>query len=144
MPDFQKFPYVEIKTVSKVHKGWNEIIPQILTAASKIRKTKKVIIVECYQGTFKEEIIGQFSIGLKPDLLITAENLYWDENKIKEMVYPDVTNDRIFGFLTRLQIDEYFDPEKINRARENISSVDDGIVLIIGTGAAVIPQITIY
>ncbi len=140
MPDFQKFPYVEISTGSKVYKGWNEIISQILTAALKIRKKKKVIIVECYQGTFKEEIAGEFSKGLKPDLLITAENLYWDENKINEMVYPDVTNDRVFGFLTKLEIDQYFDPVRINQAREKISSVNSGIVLIVGTGAAVIPS----
>lgn len=140
MSEFQKNPFVDVKTDSKVLTGWNKIISEIISTSSKISKKKKVIVVECYQGVFEEEIVREFSKGLKPDLLITAESLYWDENKIKELVYPDVTDDRIFGYLTRLQIDAYFDNEKLNQARRNISSVESGIVLIAGTGAAIIPS----
>ncbi len=140
MSDFQKFPFVEVKTDSKVYVGWEQIILQINSAASKINKKKRVIVVECYQGSFEEEIIEELSKGLKPDLLIKAESLYWDENKIKEMVYPDVTDDRIFGYLTRLQIDAYFNDEKLIQARNKISAVEGGIVLIAGTGAALIPS----
>ena len=141
MSDFQKFPFIEIKTRSKVYKGWSEINSQIISAASKIIKEKKIIIVECYQGTFEKEIIWELSKGIKPDLLIISENLYLDENKIKEMIYPDVTDDRIFGYITRLEIGAYFNPDKINEAREKISSIKQGIILIAGTGAAIIPQV---
>jgi len=139
MPYFQKFPYVEVKTDLKVYAGWKQIILQINSAASKINKKKKVIIIECYHGVFEDEIIREFSNGLNPELLIAAHSLYRNENKIKEIVYPDVTDDRIFGYLTRLQIDAFFDEEKLIDAREKISSIENGIVLIAGIGAAVIP-----
>jgi len=139
MSGFQKFPYIEIKTDSKVYAGWEEIIAKIESHTSKINKKKKVIVIECYQGVFVDEIIREFSNRLKPELLVIAESLYWDENKIKEMVHPDITDDRIFGYLTRLQIDAYLDNTKINQARGDISSVKSGIVLIVGTGAALVP-----
>ncbi len=140
MSDFQKFPFIEVKTDYRVYVGWEQIIQQVVSAASKINKKKKVIVVECYQGSFEEEIVRKFSNGLKPELLITAQSLYWDENKIKDIVYPDVTDDRIFGFLTRLQIDAYFDEEKLIQAKQKISFIKSGIILIVGTGAAIIPS----
>ncbi|MDE3059297.1 MAG: class I mannose-6-phosphate isomerase, partial [Bacteroidota bacterium] len=82
----------------------------------------------------------EFSKGLAPELLVIAESLYWDENKIREMVYPDVTDDRIFGFLTRLCIDDFFDSGKIANARRKISSIQNGIVLIVGTGSSLVPS----
>jgi len=140
MSNFQKFPFVEVKIGTKVYVGWEQIILHINSVVSKMNKKEKVIVVECYQGVFEEEIIEEFSNGLKPDLLIKAENLYWDENKIKEIVYPDVTEDRVFGYLTRLQIDAFFDDKKLIQAKNKISAMGRAIVLVVGTGASVIPS----
>jgi mannose-6-phosphate isomerase class I len=55
------------------------------------------------------------------------------------MVYPDVTDDRLFGYLTRLNIEDYFDNRKLEETRLKISKCS-GTVLIIGSGAAAIAE----
>lgn len=138
MSSFQKNPFIEVNTSSKVHTGWDNIISQIASDISK--ENKKVIVLEFYQGVLEEEVIREVSSRLKPDLMITAESLYRDPAAIKEMVYPDVTDDRVFGRLTGLSMSSYFDPEKLEDARRKISSFEGKTVLVIGTGAALVPK----
>ncbi len=57
------------------------------------------------------------------------------EEEIKKMVFPDVTNDRIFGFLTRLTMDAFFDPEKVKAIQTEIDSIKEGTIIIYGSGA---------
>jgi mannose-6-phosphate isomerase class I len=137
--EFQQFPFVDVKSGSNVYAGWKEILSHISAVAAKIPRKKKIVVLELYHGADEQEIAGEFSVALKPALVISAKNAYRDEDAIKELVHPDVTDDRIFGFLTRLEIDAFFDPAKLAAARERISSVTSGIVLIVGTGAATIP-----
>jgi mannose-6-phosphate isomerase class I len=138
MVRFQKKPIVEIEADSKIYTGWEEISFQLLSFSKKINKARKVIIVEFYQGVFENEIVKELSERIKPQLLITTANLYFNQNEIEKIVQPDVTNNRVFGYMTRLEIDAFFDPEKVNGARLNISSLSKGIVLILGTGASYI------
>jgi mannose-6-phosphate isomerase class I len=138
MSDFQKRPFIEVQYDAKVYIGWDRILTEIRAACSRISKKRKIIVVELYHGTFEDEIIRSFSEALRPNQLITAEHLYWDESKIQRIVYPDVTDDRIFGHLTRLEIEAFFDPEKLSSTQRDIAAIQNGVVLIIGTGASVI------
>ena len=53
------------------------------------------------------------------------------------MTYPDVTDDRIFGYLTRLNIEDYLDSDKtLSELREKIAA--DKVTVIYGTGASLI------
>lgn len=56
------------------------------------------------------------------------------------MVYPDVTDDRIFGFMTRLTIDQYFDNAKLASLRAQIDAVKKGIVIVYGEAAALVAK----
>lgn len=138
--EFQKEPFIDVKGDSIVFTGWEKILSHINSVTLKVSKKKKIIVVETYQGVFEEEVIKEFSNGLNPDLLITAESLYLEEDKIKELVHPDVTDDRIFGRVSNLQIEDYFDTEKLFLARKEISSIEKGLIVILGTGASVISE----
>jgi mannose-6-phosphate isomerase class I len=133
---FQKKPIVEIKTNSKIYTGWEEILSQLLSFSKRINKDRKIIIIEFYQGVFEAEIVNEISKRIKPELLITTASLYFNQDKIEKILQPYVTIDRIFGYMTKLDIDAFFDPEKVNRARLNISSLHEGTVLILGIGAS--------
>ena len=136
MSIFQKKPIVEIKTNSKIYTGWEEILSQLLSFSKRINKDRKIIIIEFYQGVFEAEIVNEISKRIKPELLITTASLYFNQDKIEKILQPYVTIDRIFGYMTKLDIDAFFDPEKVNRARLNISSLHEGTVLILGIGAS--------
>jgi mannose-6-phosphate isomerase class I len=140
MTNFQKFPYVEIEGHSETFQGWENITAQILSHINTYDRKKTVIAVEYYQGVLAEELTQALISGIKPVVFINTTDLTWDEDKIKAMVYPDVTDDRIFGYLTRLNLEAYFDPEKIKKARERIMNAREETVLIVGSGAYMVPD----
>lgn len=133
---YNKFPFVEVKGDFPVYQGWRPIANQLLNHLSLKSEEKKVMAVEYYQGVLEEETTLALNSHLQPVLLINAKDLMWAEEKIKAMTFQDVTDDRIFGYLTRLTINAYFDPAKIDAAKKQIAAVPSGLVMIVGAGAA--------
>ncbi len=104
------------------------------------------MVIETYQGVIHEEVEANLKNGLITDRFVRAEDFMLPEGEIKRLVFPDVTNDRIFGFLTRLGIDAFYDEKKVNTFREEISQAEDTLV-IYGTGAAHLcpdPDLLVY
>jgi len=116
--------------------GWSEICDKIKNDLSKLNKQKKVVVVDYYHGVDKPDSNNQLIFRLKPELLVDVEESMLPENEIKEMVFSDVTNDDIFGYMTRLNIQDYFDTGKVEHVRKQIKSTTVGTILITGIGAA--------
>ena len=140
MPDFNKQPAVEVQCRSKAYVGWKQILMHLQLASSSMPKKKRVIVVEVYPGAFEEEIAAKMCEAFHPDLLVSVNSLYWNESRIREIIYPDVTDDRIFGRLTKLDMGAFFDPHKLDLTRRKIDSVENQTVVICGTGAAIVPR----
>lgn len=70
--------------------------------------------------------------------VIDADRALLPQERIAEMVYPYVTDDPVFGYITSLRLADFFDPEKITALQEEIAAVSQGIVLVIGTGASLV------
>jgi mannose-6-phosphate isomerase class I len=136
MTFFNIHPHVEIEGDFKVDLGWSAISDRLCRKISELKPAKKIVVVEYYQGVLESETDEALILGIRPDLVIRSHDLMWSEEKIKAMVYPDVTDDRIFGYLTRLTIGAYFNSAEIEKAHEKIHSLSSGIVLVLGTGAA--------
>ena len=136
MATFNNSPFVEIEGQFTIDLGWNAIAGRLRRHAAGIRTRKKIIVVEYYQGVLEEVTDTALINGISPDLIICSRDIMWPEEKISAMVYPDVTNDRIFGYLSRLTMGEYFDPAAIEKTRHQIQSLEKGLVLVLGTGAA--------
>ena len=136
---YNRFPVVEVDNPNyKVEIGWDSIINILNQSISEIPGNKKVVVVETYQGVIHEEIISNIKKGLKFDHFILASDFMLPEEEIKKMVFPDVTNDRIFGFLTRLTMEAFFDPEKVTTIQSEIESIKEGTIIIYGCGASLL------
>lgn len=145
---FNNLPVVEVKSNRyKVENGWKEICARLNIAISAIDGKKKLVVIEAYQGVIHEELIANLKNGLNPDRFILAEEFMLTEEEIKKLIFQDVTNDRIFGFLTRLTIDAFFSPEKILEIQSGIDAVKEGLIVIYGTGASILcpkPDLLVY
>lgn len=141
-------PVVEVKnTKVQVENGWERICARLNTEISLLGEAKKVVIIETYQGVIHEELIANLRNNVRHTRFIEASDFMLSEEKIQEMVFPDVTNDRIFGFMTRLTIDAFFDQEKLKKIQSEIEKANDGTILVYGTGAALFspkPDILVY
>lgn len=137
--EFNQFPSLKMPESHQCHSGWENICVQINEDLSTIERSKKVVVIEYYHGIDDKEFNEEFIKILKPDLHIDAKSALLAENDIKQMVFPDVTDDRVFGFMTRLDLEDFFDTNKITDLNEIIDK-KEGLILITGIGASVLRQ----
>ena len=144
---FNKFPVVNSPYDTTINLGWKAVTSQINQSGSLISNPKKVIAIEFYQGVLWEEVVEKITNFVTFDTVIFTPDLMYPESYIFDMVYPFVTDDRIFGVITTLTIDQYFDPEKIKSLEADVENLNEGVILIIGPGAAYVypnPDLLIY
>ena len=140
MSNFTKFPYIEVGGDYTAVNGWEKISEKILESISISAGNKNTVVVEYYQGVLEEDTTAKLVSLLNPELLILSKSCMLPEEKIRDMVHPDVTDDRIFGHMTKLEIEDYFDDGKVNEARGKIRSLENGLVLVIGAGASYVAE----
>jgi mannose-6-phosphate isomerase class I len=132
---YDKLPAVKIS--GEIWKGWPVIIDVLKKRIKAGGKEKFVLAVETYQGVRHDELLPEF-VKLSPRCTIDTRTLFYSEQKIREITYPYVTDDQIFGYLTMLDIHDFYDPEKLNFARQLVNGTDAGLILIYGYGASLI------
>jgi len=135
--NYDKFPFVEVD--GSCTSGWEKIVAVLKERVA--GKKKSVIIVECYPGVHEAEVLS-FLEGLSPATTIHAQSAYKEEDRIREMVAPDVTDDRVFGYLTHLNMADYLDHEKLRGLQEQVARVRDGVVLVVGAGASCVATLS--
>jgi mannose-6-phosphate isomerase class I len=145
---FNNQPVVEVKNESyKVETGWEAICVKLNHEIGTLRGAKKIVVIETYQGVIHEELQNELTTGLHHTRFIRAEDYMLPEEEVKKLVFPDVTNDRIFGFLTRLSIDAFFDPAKVKAIKDEINKAHEGVFVVYGSGAAFLfpnPDLLVY
>lgn len=142
---YDKFPVNHIPN-AKAWSGWEAIgykLKQVLNAADGVKKT---IVLECYHGVLDSEIVPALQNIFSTALWIDCRDSFKTMAEIEEMVYPDVTDDAIFGYMTRLNMINYFNNGKLREAQENILN-NTGTVVIYGPGASLMvdqPDLLVY
>ncbi|RYZ48763.1 MAG: mannose-6-phosphate isomerase, partial [Chitinophagaceae bacterium] len=132
--NFEKFPEVAIDGFNG-YAGWKEIVDELANKVS--AENKKVVVVECYPGVDIQPLLQQ----LKNESyhFIDAATALKTEQDIAGMVYPFVTDDPVFGYLSPLSLADFFEQEKLEALASQVSAIETGAVWIIGTGASLVP-----
>ncbi len=141
---FNNYPSVKVDGNYKCFTNWNSITSEL---SKNLDGNKNILVIETYHGVYDDEIISEIKRNLKPSLFIHAKEAMFLESEIKELVFPDVTDNRIFGFLTKLQIEAFFNQKKIEEFQKKIESIDEGLVIVYGIGASLIsesPTLLVY
>lgn len=136
MSDYNKTPFFPIP--GQLFSGWDSIIEELNEKIIRNNSNRYILIVECYQGVNHNELISNFS-RLNPKLLIESEEAFYTEDKIREITFPDVTDDAIFGYSTRLSYNDFLDSEKVKTVRSKIKDAI-GLVIVYGHAAATITE----
>jgi len=137
--NFNKFPAIKVQGAEhQVFAGWDVIGAELNRVVAQLDSSKVVLAVECYPGTDQVDLKTALATRLNPDFLISSEELFLKEDEIRELTCQDATDDRIFGYMTRLNMEDFLDPEKVEQVRNKITSISSGIILIVGPGAALL------
>ena len=146
--NYDKNPVIHLpKYANHCYTGWLDIGTHIKNKVGALQKTTKTIVVECYHGVYDDEIVGQLKQTFPDAAFFYSAQAMLSESEINDKLQPDITDDELFGYMTRHNIDYYFDASKTEAIREEISSIKQGVIIIYGTGAAYLipdPDILIY
>ena len=140
--NYDKNPVVKVPDYAKhCWAGWPDITKQIADKVSALSKDVKIIVVECYHGVIDKEIADQLNKAFSDSTFFYSSQAMLADSEINNKLQPDITNDELFGYMTRYNMDCYFDQQKVELMRKEIHSIKQGTIIIYGTGAAYIqPQ----
>lgn len=137
--NYDKFPFVQVEAENKsCYLGWGTIGHVLNKKVETVKKRKKILVVECYQGVDSNELVSNLKSTLNYQLWVDAGEAFKEEGNIRSMVYQDVTDDRVFGFISRLRMSDYLDSSKVDRLRQDIAGISEGVVVVCGSGASLI------
>jgi mannose-6-phosphate isomerase class I len=143
-PNYDKFPVVTVHTEDTgCRVGWASIGDGIKEYVNK--KNARLVALECYPGLHDEKIIAHLEESLEGDFYFTPDFMLPDE-EIDWLVYPDVTDDEIFGYLTRLKLVNFFNKELI-AGFQSVLEKTERTIYIYGPGATLIcqdPDLLVY
>jgi len=151
-PNYDKYPSVHVSDRrDDCLTGWDTICGEIErqlqnTHSSRPPQKGKIVVIECYQGVNEDEITGALRQYFPDAALFLSSSAMKTEAEIDSFFYNDITEDEVFGFMTRYNIDSYFDDDKTALLRRKIN-VCEGLTFVIGTGAAYLcdcPDVLIY
>lgn len=146
--NYNKYPEVTVNGwEGHFCSGWDAIINRLKTELSNVPSGKKTVVLECYQGIRDGEVLEALSEGLKPDHTILSAEAFLPESVIRTMTQQDVTDDRIFGRMTSLNMEDFLDPNLMVTVRAKIEALNEGVMLIYGSGASLLmpnPDLLIY
>lgn len=139
---FNQTPHLTLDPTISVWKGWEDI----MTCLASSIPAHACLVFECYHGVDKQALHQAIERFLQPDWLVDVSTVYHSVDYIEQMVHPDVTDDRIFGYMTRLNIDAYLDPTKVTDLQDRLNTTQ-GLKVIIGAGAIRVcpePDVLVY
>ncbi len=136
--NYDKYPAVKITGHDDAcWSGWQAVIAHLQAKIAEKQQQRTIVVVETYPGVNDAEIIYALQTGLFPDVFFDAKVVLLDEAQIDNLTFPDVTTDRIFGFMTRLTIDQFFDAQKLSNMQSSVQEAN-GVIVVYGTGASVV------
>ena len=137
--NYDKFPFIKVKWDSwEGWQGWEAVGKGIGDSVGRLKGKKKVIAIETYPGVQDEEVLPQLQALLPSGTFYLTKDAMLSEEEVMRLVYPDVTDDEVFGYITRLVMSDFFDKSKLGVMREEIRQQESGVIYIYGTGATLI------
>jgi hypothetical protein len=148
-PNYDRFPEVDVYGGSgEVWRGWEAIGAHLSgVVAAGTAQPAPVLAIECYTGVFEDEIRSGLRRSFKEALWIDSKEGMRSAAEIEKLVAPYLGgDDPLFGYMSRLTLEEFFSAEKIAALRARITGSVHPVV-IIGPGAALIadhPSVFVY
>ena len=128
--NYDRFPSTKIS--GTVIQGWDNICSLL----EEHLKAYPALAVDFYTGVYEEEVINELH-RLSPALFIDTRDLMKPESEIKAMTARFMTDDVLFGYVTNITLNDYFDQDKLKKAREEVIATK-GKVVVVGSGAAMV------
>lgn len=146
--NYDKFPYVEVEGYEAAcWQGWSSVCERLKEAILERDGERVIVAVECYSGVQDDELIPALKEGLGADAFyLTQKEVFKSPEEIDALVAPELGgDDPVFGVLTRLKLEDFFDTQKQKAFAQTLESAH-GLTVVYGSGALLVcePDIVVY
>ena len=125
---FDKYPEKEVQGVEAVT-GWDAIRAQLNEAAGE----HGILTAEFYPGVHRDELVAELSkLGIP---MFDAERCAISDEEYQQLIAPFVTEDRVFGVMNTLRLEDVYQQEKLADLRRELAACG-GPAIVYGTGAS--------
>ena len=137
--NYDKSPAIAINLADEqVWAGWEDVVSELIKKLATINKTQIVLVIECYHGVNYTELLSELKKGFEQAVFIDSSDFMLPADAINALLENDITDDAIFGYLTRYNIDCYFDRNITEQFEYQINSNQNELTIVYGVGAAYI------
>jgi mannose-6-phosphate isomerase class I len=134
-PNYDKYPSVDVPGHRCVV-GWDQIAERLKEA---VRGASTVIAVECYPGVNELAIVSVLDWKLRPALTVQMPAASLPSDEVERIVAPYLGgDDPVFGFMTNLRLESFFDASELARRRQELDDEPSGLKLVVGVGATLV------
>ena len=128
--NYDRYPAVPCEPLGACSVGWSAVAARLLA------DDPRVVVVDCYPGVLDSDV-KELTAAVGPDVVIDIATALKPPAEVDAMVAPDLTDDPVFGRLTRLELTDFFDGARLDGLRRRVDEAT-GRVLVIGVGAALV------
>lgn len=136
--NFDKFPEVIVHGYNGAM-GWNEIAQELTSRIQSLSKSQLVLKLECYHGVLVDPVIDKLKLIFPEAVLVDVSTALLPSEELEKKVYPFVTDDPVFGYLSPLTMADFYDARALKSLAETARTNVAPITIIFGTGASLVP-----
>ena len=135
--NYDKFPVVNVPGYEDACRcGWNDIMERLRSEVP----ASGVLVLECYQGVHDAEVLSALKTAFPQASLYLSADAMKSQEQLHDVLKDDITEDEIFGYMTRYTIDVYFDAQKVEQMREQLASDNAELKIVYDVGASYIAE----
>lgn len=137
MSSYDNSPFIKVNGFNNdVFQGYQNISKKLKESV----KNKKIIVVDCYLGINDDELLTNLIKILQPSEIYMTEEIFYEGNRLNEMMQNNLTDDRVRGVMYYGQITDYVDNDKLLEMQEQIRTNDQELILVYGFGASLVTK----
>lgn len=141
MGTYDQHPTIDARECGSAFRGWPSVRGRLERelASREVPGARTVLAIECYPGVDHDELRRELVEPLRPALALFADDFAWDADAVQARIADSITDDRVFGVMSHYRLEQFFDEGRVEQARASVE-VAEGLVVIYGTGAALLAQ----
>ena len=138
-PNYDRYPLIDVEGhANESWDGYDAFAGELRVRLATIAKPKQVLIVDFYHGVRHEEVLRGLIEKLEPEKIIYCETAKLSEDVLGPKLKPNLTDDRVFGVLSVLKLEDFYDHERLMALRREVETVTEGLVVVYGVGASLV------
>lgn len=106
---------------------------------SQINQGHRIFVYDLYPGADKESLLVLLR-KITHGLLIDTDTCMLSQQELHRKFDKNITDDRVFGYMTDSRLEECFDGKEIEKARAKAAEYKNEVVFIAGVGASLIAK----